>query len=189
MTAQEMQTLKEALVITAEICGRQLSDLAIKAIAEDLGRLPFEETLSALSKLRRKGKFPTVAEIEAIAAPTLDPIDDAREVSSLIVYAVSRHGWCNPEKAREHIGDVGWEIVKRLGGWASLCETMNTRNQSYLTTQITQMAESLIKRHALGLADKRPAFAIKHDAQPAQVFPLFLTKSIPTGDEREPERT
>lgn len=157
MTPDEMRELKAALVITAELCGRELSDLAIRTMAGDLAHLDGTACLQALQRLRRKGRFPTVEDIENLVDPSVSSLDDAREAASLIVEAVSRHGYTNPGAARAAMGELAWQVVRRFGGWAHICETLNSRNQPTLLAQFRDIAETLGRRNELGLTHTRPA--------------------------------
>jgi hypothetical protein len=46
----------------------------------------------------------------------------ALDIATRIEGAIRRLGHGNPEKAKEAIGPVGWEVVNRLGGWISVCD-------------------------------------------------------------------
>lgn len=161
MTPQEIQSLKEALVITADICGRQLSDAAIRAYAEDLACHDYPKVIGALKILRKKGRFPSIGEVENIISPELSQKDEALEISGNIVKAMSKFGWSNPQEAEAFIGELGWETVKRFGGWRHLCGTINSENQSYLVNQLNQILESMIRRRSYhGAVDFKPSYPL-----------------------------
>lgn len=54
----------------------------------------------------------------------IDKTDEeiGQEVSSRIEGAITRFGYSNPERAKEFIGNIGWEVVRQCGGWSRLCE-------------------------------------------------------------------
>ena len=44
------------------------------------------------------------------------------EISSRIEYAIGAFGYSNENLASCHIGELGWEVVKQLGGWSRVCD-------------------------------------------------------------------
>lgn len=184
MTREEQQKLKEALVFTAELCGKSFSDEAIKMLAHDMNHMEFEPVIAAMARLRKRGKFPTVEEIEDIVKPKLDPADNAREVASLLIQAVSKFGWCNADGARKHMGELAWEIVRRLGGWVHLCETLNSANQGFLTAQIRDLATSMMKRAELGMTDVKPELIAPESPKLSNLIQI-ATKSVPIKEDSD----
>ena len=63
-----MQSLTEALAVTAELTGTELSKAAARVMADDLGRFPLNQVLAALTRCRRelKGKLTIASVIERL---------------------------------------------------------------------------------------------------------------------------
>ena len=151
-----MIKLKEEIFLAAEITGRKLSDITIAAYAEALSDLPEDDCIVAIRKARNSGKFPAIDDIRELVDPTIDPIDDAREVASLVVEAIAKYGWTNPREAKAHVGEIGWILVERMGGWVSLCENTMADNLGTLQAQFRDLAGSIIRRHQAGYGSTLP---------------------------------
>lgn len=159
MTLQERQQLKATLVATSLYYGQDLADSAILLFVEDLEDLPLAEVMAALKRLRRDPKvsrLPLPAVIRAQITPPENDIDEAREASSRIMAAIARFGWPNSEQARMYIGELGWAVVQRQGGWVSVCQVLNDSNKASFHAQWRDLAESLRKRAMAGNLDTAP---------------------------------
>lgn len=142
-----MQDLMVEIVITSEMCGRHLSELSVKAIAEDLSTLPVDKCIAALKQLRRTGKFPSSQDVHDFVNPQIATSDVGRDIASRIIFAISKYGWNNPQPAKNYLGALGWQCVERFGGWLMICETVNSHNQMQITAQLRDLAETLAKFH------------------------------------------
>jgi hypothetical protein len=180
MNAVELARVKEELVVAAELAGRSLSDITLKAMAGHLAELPAVKTIEAIRDAQRKGKFPTIDEIAKHVNPQLSPLDEAREVASLIIASISKFGYARALDAEKYMGDFAWKVVERGGGWAWLCENVTTRNSSQYIAQLRDIAESLGKRAALGILDTRPTLKnLEHkggDGSLEHISPLKLVQ-------------
>lgn len=120
-----INALKETIILTASYYNRTLSPQVLSMYVEDLDDLPPGEVIAAYRSWRRNPKntqFPLPAQIRGIVSPEVDPDSAAREIASRIVGAITTCGWSNPSGAKEFMGEIGWEIVQRFGGWLHLCE-------------------------------------------------------------------
>lgn len=63
------ENLIEAIAVTAELCGAELSEAAVRLMCEELGEYPLEQALEALKRCRREvqGRFTLAAVIERMA--------------------------------------------------------------------------------------------------------------------------
>lgn len=72
-------------------------------------------------------------------------VSDANEIAGRIMESLSEFGYSHSLRAREYIGDLGWMVVKRFGGWAYLCSEVGvTLNTSTTRAQLREMALSLM---------------------------------------------
>lgn len=146
MTSQERQALAALIVATSAYYGQMLADNVISMYVEDLSDLPFEKIIEAFKKSRRDPKTtrcPLPAVIRGMLDPSSNVEDAARDASSRIIAAVSKYGWNNFEQARTYIGELGWEVVKRHGGWQTLCESLTYSNMGMLQAQWRELAASI----------------------------------------------
>jgi hypothetical protein len=82
----------------------------------------------------------------------LIPDDDkeAREASARIIEATTKIGWPDSKRAKEYIGELGWEAVKRRGGWESICNEITAENQSIIIGQLREDCKTMIYRGRQG---------------------------------------
>ncbi len=159
MTAQEKQQLKAIIIATSMYYGHKLEDQVITLYVEDLEDLEFISVIQAIKDVRRDPKttrFPLPALIRAKICPPESREDIAREVAARIIQAVGLYGWNNPDRAKCFIGELGWLVVARQGGWRSICQEMNEDNKSIMQAQMRDLAHTLQNRSAQGTLDQAP---------------------------------
>lgn len=152
--------IKEAILMAANYYGRPISEPVLRMYAEDLEGLDPRAVVKAYRQYRRNPKhtqFPLPAQIRSLIEPAQDDDSAARDAASRIIGAVRKHGYTQPQEAHAFIGEVGWSVVSRLGGWVALCQSMNDRDVPTLTAQFRDLATSVIKRTRMGQGDVPPA--------------------------------
>lgn len=138
-------TLIEVIALTFAYYnqGKSLSDALLRMYASDLSDLDEQSCLNAYHLWRRNPvnkTFPLPAQIRELVNPTLLDIDEAREAASKICAAVTKYGYVGAKSAREYIGDLGWRVVDRHGGWVAVCENMTSHNLPILQAQFRELA-------------------------------------------------
>lgn len=162
MNQQEIQKLKAIIATTNAYYGRELTDDVLAMQTHDLADLPFDAVAQAYANYRRNPKHrtaPLPADILEAVNPgkIINPEHDAIEASNRIVQAMSRYGWTNEERAQEFIGELGWMIVQREGGWRDLCQRTTNDDLPILKAQWRELAKSLRSRAESGRLDQPPA--------------------------------
>lgn len=151
------KALLETIITTASYYGRTLSEPVLRMYLEDLADLPAPAVIEGYKTWRRNPKnvhFPLPAQIRGIVSPGIDPESAAREVAARITGAITKHGWSNQAKARESIGEVGWAIVERQGGWMHLCQNHGvTIDPSSFQAQAREQAKSLLTHSPEAMAE------------------------------------
>lgn len=146
MTQQEGLKVAQAFALTAAYYRVRIDDQILKMYAEDVADLPFDDVIKALGAYRRNPKnrqMPLPAHIREIIEPVETPESKAREIASKISGAVVKFGQPNENLAREYIGETGWAIVARRGGWSHICSTADS---SQLYSQIRDHAFDVVRR-------------------------------------------
>jgi hypothetical protein len=82
-----------------------------------------------------------ISKLIAIIKTPVSLEDDSQEIASKIINAVSKYGWNNYEDAKTYIGERGFDVVKRFGGWQYVCQELGQNIQ--LTTFNAQIRELL----------------------------------------------
>lgn len=127
MKNEKIQAIKLILLGLAEYFQTSLTANQLAMYADDLEDLEIEELARAVKFLRRDPSnkfFPRPSAIREIVFGNAK--DEALEASNRIVEAMSRFGHTNPERAKEFIGELGWRVVEREGGWINLCRTVQS---------------------------------------------------------------
>lgn len=103
----------------------QLTQTMLKIYDKAVEPFGYERACKALEKLMLETKVWQMPTPKAL----IDSIDsrpsriaEANEVAGRIIQSVSKFGWSSPEQARQYIGELGWSVVQRFGGWGYLCE-------------------------------------------------------------------
>lgn len=160
MSPAEQQQLKALIVATALYYGQEIPDPALKLYVEDLADLPFAVVAEAIKQVRRDPKttrFPLPAVIRDKIAPAETDELQAMEAAARIPEAVSRFGWNNPGPARLFIGELGWVVVQRDGGWSNVCQVLNEDNLGTLKAQWRNLALGELKRARMGILHEAPS--------------------------------
>lgn len=144
-----LSTLREVIVMTANYYGKTLSAPLLNMYIEDLEGLDPDAVIAAYKHYRRNPKnthFPLPAQIRAMVQPEVDPESLARAIAERIIGAIPKFGYMQSAEARAYIGEVGWGIVQRQGGWSYLCGVDAPKlNPQTLQAQIRDAAKSALQ--------------------------------------------
>lgn len=125
----------------------KLEGHVISMYAKDLSDLLLEDVLEAYKKYRQYPKntrFPLPSQIRNILNQNINDEDKARDATGRIITAISKYGYSNPIEAKEYIGNLGWKVVERQGGWSTLCERVQNDQIPIYQAQWIKYATSLI---------------------------------------------
>jgi len=155
------QNLREALgeIVFAlgEYYDKKLTATQIEMYVEDLMVLTPDELVFAIKKYRTIPEnhfFPLPAKLIALVTPKENSeLDIGREVSGRIIQAVSKFGHNNSMEACKFIGDLGWKVVHRNGGWAAICSELNENNKGIMQAQMRDLAISIMRMSTNGTLD------------------------------------
>jgi hypothetical protein len=192
MRDEKLIALKKLIIGLAAYYAHPLDDFVVGMYAEDLMDLPIEDIVRAVREIRldpKNTRFPMPAVIRAKAGAATSDVDVARDVSARIFKAIGRHGhnWSEKDKAwpsepLAELGELGFEVVKRLGGWFRVCEFSCDVSAGVFLAQVRDLTESTIRAAKSGLLHEAPALP-KPEARRGELKPLkfvgFLTHSQP----------
>lgn len=145
----------------ADLCGKELSRDLVALYDQLLKDLGYDKLCQALENIIAtrgdRDPFPSPATIRGRLQPTADDDGLAIDAATRIAGAISKFGYCNPADAQEFIGELGWAVVEREGGWAKICERVTTNQIPSLKAQWRDLAKSLMGRARLGLPTQAPS--------------------------------
>lgn len=153
-------TIAQIILGLAEYYNHTVNKNQLAMYVEDLIDLSPEQLELAVKKYRVNPDhkfFPLPAALRGEVAPHIDAIDEARDIANIIIASVSRFGHTNQVEAQNHIGELGWTVITRMGGWKNLCETLTLQNESMFRAQIRDYAMTVQKKATLGELEIRPA--------------------------------
>jgi hypothetical protein len=141
-----IENKKIMLVKLAAYYEKTLSSEQIQMYSEQLEEHLTDEACSIACKKYIDNSanefFPRpISKLIAIIKTPVSLDDDAQEIASKIINAVSKFGWNNYEDAKNYIGERGFDVVKRFGGWQYVCQELGQNIQ--LTTFNAQIRELL----------------------------------------------
>lgn len=144
----------------AAATGTSLTKEAVMGYYNVLKKYDMSQVISAMELLMTEltpgQRFPVPRQIIEKFQPVKDEDSEAREAAGRIVAAVSRFGWPNPERAKEYVGELGWAVVERQGGWVTVCEVLTPENVGQMQAQWRDLAKSVQKRTKMGIGDEPP---------------------------------
>lgn len=201
MRDQQLMALKKLIVGLAAYYGHQIDEFVVGMYAEDLVDLPLENVLRAAREIRldpKNTRFPLPAVIREKACPKVNDTDVARDVAARIFKAIGRHGhnWSDkdknwPAEPIAELGELGFEVAKRLGGWCRICELSAEVNPGTFMAQLRDLAEATIKAAKAGMLTQAPALpkpvSTAGELQQMNVAALIPKRPLKEEEEWEPE--
>lgn len=127
---------------------------------------PFEFKRAMDSCMRTLDRFPSIKDVKtALGQNTLSPSehakDIAKETAARINSAVSKFGSVinndhRLQRVKDYVGELGWAVIDRQGGWNYICEIHTPQNMTQLQAQWRDLAESLARRSQFEDIDRAP---------------------------------
>jgi hypothetical protein len=157
MLPEEKNKIADLYFQIGEIHGRVLSKQTLISLVNSLDDLIFQDLYKTMQDWLKNGThFPLPAHIRQKINPTINERDDSIDAVNRIISAVSKFGRNNNDRAREWIGELGWETCKRFGGWEILCEVLNFDNEGTIRAQLRELAQVVLKKSIRGELETRP---------------------------------
>lgn len=178
-----MNQILEAIVLTAAYYGRDISPDVLRMYADDLSDLRPESVIEAYTVYRRNPKnrtMPLPAQIREIIEPQVDDDTLAREAASRIVAAVPKFGYMQGQAAKSYVGELGWRVVDRYGGWQTVCRNLgDTLDVGTFQAQAREIARAQATLARAGRHNEPPSLPspnIQMIAQPEPTKREFLAE-------------
>lgn len=151
-----LQAFRVRLTALAGMCNHTLTPDMIALYERNLSVMGYDAVVAALDEVitrrRSRDAFPSIRELIELIQPEADPEAEAVEAASRIIHAVSRIGPYRPQDARVLIGELGWLVVEREGGWTRICESLTDDNLTTMRAQWRQIALAQYRRAKAGVS-------------------------------------
>lgn len=135
------QKIKEIIVSTASYFGIMMRPEVLLMYLDDLQDLDPIKVLDAYKSYRKdpRNKInPLPSAIRAIIEPQSNSREQAQEIAQRCFGAIRKFGYTKPDKAKEYIGELGWRLIERRGGWQSHCTETRESDIPILTAQFRE---------------------------------------------------
>ena len=143
--------LKKVIVLTASYYSKDLSRELLELYCADLADLDENSCIEAYNIYRKNPKnrtFPLPSQIREIVNPKQNISDErlAAEIAGRVSGAIVKFGWANPSDAKAFIGETGWAVVERRGGWSYICQNVGLSiNPGVFEAQVRNQVETALK--------------------------------------------
>lgn len=157
---ENLKNYQRFWVWVAEYYAYPITENQVKMWAEDIQEynlMDLKRAFMAYRKDKNNNFIPRPNQIIQLLEPEISPRALADEAAGRIYQAITLCGYDNSNGAKEFIGELGWRVVEREGGWVSICRTCSEQNKGTTKAQWRDMALSIIERSKYGLADIPPA--------------------------------
>lgn len=150
MNADQKREIRRQIGIAATYYRSNMNSDVVEMYMGILEKYSFEQIMHAITTYsqNQKNRFMFLAaDLVSIIDP--QPSDDslAREISAKISAAVTKFGYPNPTEARTYIGEIGWLVVEKRGGWSHICQNLRTDEVASFDAQNRELAKSAIIAH------------------------------------------
>jgi hypothetical protein len=118
--------------------------------------------------------FPSIKKLKSLLqnGGLIDDQDFAEDCAARIECAIASHGSYNHVAAKEYIGELGWEVVKQLGGWNRICE-VRTDELASARRLWRELAKTVQKKSRSNILNQAPRLPISDKT-------VRVIKNIPT---------
>jgi len=158
MNQSERDILGKALTSIAFLYGYELPREKVTMFISsliDFVPATLNEYLTSLKKYSEDPKnrtFPNPAQLRQYLRPELSNDSKALEAANRIREGIVKFGFWRLEEAKTFIGDVGWAVVQRCGGWQYVCENHGVDlNPLTFHAQARDTAKSILEMESLGV--------------------------------------
>lgn len=160
MNENERMKVGEYWLALAQMYGKDFSKMTLKISLDSVNDLNFQDVINFLSEWPKTTKsqrapFPSEIRENILKKASVDSI--ANESATRIRLAIKKYGWPDPENARNYIGEIGWSVVERCGGWEYVCENHGVDlNPLTFHAQARDIAKAIIDLNSTGNLNNTP---------------------------------
>lgn len=155
LTVEQKKHITQIYDNTCKAFDKILDPDVLRMQIEDISDLDYGSIVNAISVYRRDGKnvtWPRASKIREIINPKQSKESMSNEAASRIREAITKFGWCNIEQAKTFVGELGWAVVQRSGGWQYVCENHGLElNPTTFHAQSRDLAKSMAESAELGI--------------------------------------
>lgn len=183
----DKEEFAKMLLVLATLANISLRPEIIDLYFSELRDLELKSVIGEMRKFARsvspKTGLPTIDAIRERLQPKLSDEDLATELSFKIIESITKFGYCNGDQAQKYLGPLGWEAVRRLGGWSHFCEQSDETPLSILEKKARDVTE-LVVAQSRGATYDHPQVSGNN---PAQFLISSLAETLTFDRKNDPE--
>ncbi len=155
-----MNPIAKMLIDMAKFYSYELESRQLEMYVGVLSQFPQEAVLKAgrdyVHNLKNtKFPIPPHSIMAEFLPKEASPEHLAKEAAGRILQAVSKFGWPNPNEAQAFIGELGWRVVERFGGWSTVCANLGvSMSTDTFYAQARDLCRSTLELGAAGIHDQ-----------------------------------
>lgn len=155
-----MKNIANLLIDMAQFYGYEMEDRQLELQLSVLSSFPEEivrEEIANYMRNPKNGKFPTPIHklLEKHLPKEPENKDLAIVAAARVRKAIHDFGWPSPLKAKEFIGDLGWQAVQSFGGWQYICENLGgSISVDSFNAQLRELCRSTLELNEAGIQDQ-----------------------------------
>lgn len=179
------------LAAIAQLTNTTLTKEIVGLYDETLGRHGYDKACFAIEETIRRRRsrdpMPSIADLESLVRPAASDEDLAIESANRVIEAMAKVGKYDAPRAEAFIGEIGWTVVQRAGGWSHLCSTTLTSQIPTLRAQLRELARTVINLSKAGVLNKPPSFSQIQAPQRLKSLVAGTIKSIGGTNDKKTE--
>lgn len=158
---EKLKLIRDFVIQNLTFYDAPVNEVKVKMFAAELVDLDLQSISVAFATFRQeKGRrmMPMPADIRDRVKP-LAVSDDALAIEAVarIVQGLSKFGGYRGEEAKTFVGELGWEVVKRQGGWTELCSSVGVDNPiGVFQSQAVKIAKAVLEQSRAGTLGDAP---------------------------------
>ena len=189
MTPEEFKQFKKQIVGMMLAYGREPKEEVVVFYADVFKEYPFESVMSALKKIAQDSRIrsmPVPGDLMQYLNPTTTDRDEGVVLCNKFLSLVQRRGrdwqdlpvYINGEPTypgakgesflefkdafESEVGTLGWQVMRMMGGWLSVCEQFNQSDHSIVKAQVRDLTETCMRMAKAGKLETPPALPEPH---------------------------
>jgi hypothetical protein len=152
-----LQLTKAAVFYDRADFDKSRISIMISVLEEEFGDVGAQKILDSIVEYRRDPKnkvFPSASALQGYLRPVVSTDAQAQEIAGRITESISKFGYTGGAQAKAFIGEIGWSVVQRFGGWAEICRDHGVNIQpGQFFAQTRDMIKAKIEINKAGKSD------------------------------------
>jgi len=145
MQKEAKEIIFDALRRLAIAKGADATKERLQICSEYLSKYELGKVIQALEQLFvEQPGFPDISKIIAMVDPKPDLDAEANNLANMVIESISSYGPDRIDDVKKHVGEKGWFVIERFGGWNNLCK-IEDKEINITRAQLRDLCKSVSK--------------------------------------------